>query len=127
MPDLWTDLLGCLNLRSDATRQAAEADATTFEGPNQQLEYHRLFGGQLLGQFIQAARMSRPDKRVKSLHAVFAREGRAVDPVQYDVTRHPQGRSFATLAITARQSRACDLIPWETVTHEIGHRWPVPG
>jgi acyl-CoA thioesterase len=47
-----------------------------FEGANQQLSYHRLFGGQLLGQFIRAACLTCPDKTVKSLHAVFAREGR---------------------------------------------------
>jgi acyl-CoA thioesterase len=54
-----------------------------FEGANQQLNYHRLFGGQLLGQFIRAACLTCPDKTVKSLHAVFAQEGRADDPVHY--------------------------------------------
>lgn len=97
MPDLWTDLLGCLNLRP--------SDNEIFEGPNQQLEYHRLFGGQILGQLVRAACISCPDKTVKSLHTVFAREGRAEEPVRYEVTRHHQGRSFAALTITARQSR----------------------
>lgn len=78
MPDLWTDLLEC----------------------------HRLFGGQLLGQFVQTARLTCPDKAVKSLHAVFAREGRADEPVSYEAIRHHEGRSFATLTITARQSTA---------------------
>ncbi len=106
MPDLWTDLLECLELasaRSDDTDGATAVAA--FEGRNQQLEYHRVFGGQLLGQFIQAARRVCPDKSVKSLHAVFAREGRADDPVTYEAIRHHEGRSFATLTITARQSR----------------------
>jgi acyl-CoA thioesterase II len=76
-----------------------------FEGANQQLNYHRLFGGQLLAQFIRAASVVCPDKAVKSLHAVFAKEGRADDPVQYQVTRQNEGRSFATLTITARQPR----------------------
>ena len=44
-----------------------------------------------------------PDKAVKSLHAVFAREGRADEPVSYEAIRHHEGRSFATLTITARQ------------------------
>ncbi len=69
------------------------------------LEYHRLFGGQILGQLVRAACVSCPDKIIKPLHAVFAREGRADEPVRYQVTRHHQGRSFATLTITARQSR----------------------
>lgn len=106
MPDLWTDLLACLNLRpATIGRQSDGTDDIAFEGANQQLEYHRLFGGQLLGQFVQAACTTCPDKTIKSLHAVFAREGRADEPVRYQITRHHQGRSFATLSITARQSR----------------------
>lgn len=106
MPDLWTDLLACLDLRSADVGEAPDgSDGAEFEGANQQLEYHRLFGGQLLGQFVRAACTACRDKSIKSLHAVFAREGRADEPVRYRVTRHHQGRSFATLTITARQSR----------------------
>jgi acyl-CoA thioesterase-2 len=36
---------------------------------------------------------------------VFAREGRADEPIRYQATRHHEGRSFATVTITARQSR----------------------
>ena len=102
MPDLWTDLLGCLQLRG---RDGEHPDVALFEGANQQLNYHRLFGGQLLAQFIRAASAVCPDKAVKSLHAVFAKEGRADDPVQYQVIRQHEGRSFATLTITASQPR----------------------
>jgi acyl-CoA thioesterase len=41
VPDLWTDLVACLDI-------APDAEAGTFEGRNQQLEYHRVFGGWLL-------------------------------------------------------------------------------
>lgn len=106
MPDLWTDLLECLELGSGPSGGTdGQSDVAAFIGRNQRLEYHRLFGGQLLGQFIQAARLVCPDKAVKSLHAVFAREGRADEPVSYEAIRHHEGRSFATLTITARQSR----------------------
>jgi acyl-CoA thioesterase II len=71
-------------------RAARRARCLVFEGANEQLKYRRLFGGQLLGQFIRAACLTCPDKTVKSLHEVFAREG---------------GRSFAALTITARQPR----------------------
>ncbi len=77
-----------------------------FEGDSQQLDYHRVFGGQLLGQFIRAASLACPDKTVKSLHAVFAREGRAAEPVRYQTTRQHEGRSFASLTITAQQPHA---------------------
>lgn len=105
MPDPWTDLLGCLRLRTRDGERHDAPDVLVFEGVNQQLNYHRLFGGQLLGQFIRAACLTCPDKTVKSLHAVFAREGRADDPVHYQATRHHQGRSFAALTITAHQPR----------------------
>src|SRR3954469_19360810 len=119
MPDLWTDLLACLDLRTDCSAGPPGSDeaapvrpeanghgASVFlEGRNQQLTYHRLFGGQLLAQFIRAASLTCPGKAVKSLHTLFAKEGRADEPVRYEVRRHHEGRSFATLSIVAGQSR----------------------
>jgi acyl-CoA thioesterase-2 len=106
--DLWTDLLTCLDLRpvpSEGTGdERVDDDVTEFEGRNQQLDYRRVFGGQLLGQFIRIASATCPDKAVKSQHAVFAREGRADEPIRYRASRHHEGRSFATITITARQS-----------------------
>lgn len=96
--DLWDDLLACLDL----TPLSGEDG---FGGPNLRLEYHRLFGGQLIGQFIAAAQLSCPEKSVKSLHVLFPREGHADEPVRYLVERHHSGGTFATLAVTARQSR----------------------
>jgi acyl-CoA thioesterase-2 len=104
VPDLWNDLLECLELtpgRPDGDDGAT--GAAVFEGRNQQLDYHRVFGGQLLGQLIQVACLVHPDKTVKSLHTVFAREGRAGDPVTFEAVRHHEGRSFAALTITGRQ------------------------
>jgi acyl-CoA thioesterase len=103
--DLWKDLLGCLELRALEPPQAnADASVTArYEGDNQQLSYHRLFGGQLLAQFVRAAGLTCPDKAVKSLHVLFPRAGHSGEPVRYDVTRHHEGGTFATLAITARQ------------------------
>lgn len=96
MPDLWSDLLRCLQLTS-------EPDGSRT-GPNQQLEYHRVFGGQILGQFLVAAQSACPDKAVKSLHTLFASVGRAEEPIRYRLTRQHEGRTFATLTITATQS-----------------------
>jgi acyl-CoA thioesterase-2 len=98
VPDLWSDLLACLNF------DAAPSE-TRFTAHNQHLEYHRVFGGQLLAQFTSAASRSCPGKVVKSLHAVFPREGRADEPIEYDVLRHHEGRTFATLSIIATQSK----------------------
>jgi acyl-CoA thioesterase II len=103
--DLWTDLLGCFDLHIAGERSESD-NITAFDGVSQQLDYHRVFGGQLLGQFIRAASMACPDKTVKSMHAVFAREGRAAEPVRYQATRQHEGRSFASLTITAEQPHA---------------------
>ncbi len=105
MLDLWTDLLGCLDLHRASDSVGAD-DVMEFEGVSQELDYHRVFGGQLLAQFIRAASLACPGKSVKSLHSVFAREGRAAEPVHYRATRHHEGRSFASLTITARQPHA---------------------
>jgi acyl-CoA thioesterase-2 len=105
VPDLWSDLLACLDLHPVPSEGTGEDGVSECEGRNQRLEYHRVFGGQLLGQFIQIASALCPDKSVKSQHAVFAREGRADEPIHYRATRHHEGRSFATVTITAHQSR----------------------
>ncbi|MFA1546312.1 acyl-CoA thioesterase [Actinomadura chokoriensis] len=104
MTDLWKDLLDCLDLRTPPEEGGRDAAITVFEGGNQQLTYHRLFGGQLLAQCVRAASLTCPGKSVKSLHVLFPRPGGSDEPVRYEVERHHEGRSFATLAVTARQS-----------------------
>ncbi|MBH0123498.1 acyl-CoA thioesterase [Rhodococcus sp. NPDC003382] len=126
MPDLWNDLLACLELRADASADLPDSDtpatSAVFEGTNQQLEYHRLFGGQLLGQFVRAAEAACPTKRIKSLHALFPREGKASEPVRYEVTRQHEGRSFATLSIVASQSSG--VIGTASVSMHVGEDGP---
>jgi acyl-CoA thioesterase II len=98
VPDLWSDLLACLAFD-------VESSETRFPARNQRLEYHRVFGGQVLAQFVRTASLACPDKTVKSLHAVFPREGHADEPLAYEVTRHHDGRTFGTLSITATQAK----------------------
>ena len=97
MTDLWNDLLGCLDL--------VPCGPDSYEGRSQQLEYQRLFGGQLLAQFVCAAQLAAPGKAVKSLHTQFLREGRTREPVRYETEVPQQGRTFATVRLTARQER----------------------
>jgi acyl-CoA thioesterase-2 len=94
--DLWDDLLACLDLRGLPP---------SFECRNQQLSYHRLFGGQLLAQFARAASLTCPGKTVRSMHVLFPREGQSDEPVRYEVERQHEGSTFATLTILARQTR----------------------
>lgn len=103
---MWNDLLACLALRRTDDRTDDDHHPTVrFEGSNQHLEYHRLFGGQILGQIVRAAALTCPEKDLKSLHVLFPREGRADEPVRYEITRQHEGRSFASLSVIARQSK----------------------
>ncbi|GGV17869.1 acyl-CoA thioesterase II [Actinomadura cremea] len=103
--DPWSDLLACLDLDGPGPAPDGAPGSTTarFTGRNQRLTYHRLFGGQLLAQFVLAAAAACPDKAVKSLHVLFPRAGGSDEPVRYEVERHHEGRAFATVTITARQ------------------------
>ncbi|MEY9836610.1 acyl-CoA thioesterase [Streptacidiphilus sp. EB103A] len=99
MTDLWTDLLACVDLR-----EQEGGPGLRYTGPNQRLPYHRLFGGQLLAQFVQAASLACPGKTVKSLHALFPRAGKTDEPVSYQVERHHEGGTFAKVTVVARQT-----------------------
>ncbi|RDI56135.1 acyl-CoA thioesterase [Nocardia mexicana] len=101
MSELWSDLVSCLDLSPSPSSGEPE---TLFEGRNLHLTYRRVFGGQLLGQFVRAAGAAVPDKAIKSLHVIFVREGRTDEPIRYRVHRHHAGRSFATVSVVAEQS-----------------------
>ncbi|WP_280309686.1 acyl-CoA thioesterase [Nocardia abscessus] len=134
MPDLWSELLACLDLRQRPTSPspgAADTRAgtggrrretlTVYEGSSQRLDHGWLYGGQLLAQIVRAAMCACPAKAVKSLHVVFAHEGKGDAPVFYIVQRQHEGRSFAALTVTARQKR--DIVATAVVSmhaHEDG-------
>jgi acyl-CoA thioesterase-2 len=118
VPDLWIDLPTCLELEP---KPSVDAGVALFDGRNQQLEYHRLFGGQLLGQFIQAGRLVCLGKAVKSVHTVFARERRADESVSYEAARHHEGRSFAALTVVARQPSRGVLATSSICMHVVKH------
>ncbi|MFE5478421.1 acyl-CoA thioesterase [Nocardia sp. NPDC056541] len=111
MEDIWNDLAACLELRSIPTSPTDGAGSSptgpphTFEGSNQHLPHRRLFGGQLLGQFVRTANAANPSKAVKSLHASFLREGTSDTPVHYLADLLHDGRSFGALTVTATQGR----------------------
>jgi acyl-CoA thioesterase-2 len=62
-----------------------------------------VFGGQVLGQSLRAAsRTVEADRLVHSLHAYFLLPG-AHAPIDYEVTRVRDGRSFSMRRVVARQ------------------------
>ena len=89
------DLLACLRLDV--------VDMGAVEGRNLPIEYHRVFGGQLLAQAIAAASQASPGKSVKSMSIVFAREGDTGTPMRYRVDKLHDGRTFGTTDVVASQ------------------------
>ncbi len=79
-----------------------------WTAPHLQMDYRRIFGGQLLAQAVVLAAASAPDKAVRSLSCVFPREGSLDESLEYQVEAVHDGRSFATRRITGTQGdRVC--------------------
>jgi acyl-CoA thioesterase II len=98
MPTVSFDnLRACLDLE--------EAAPGTYAGANLALDYHRVFGGQILAQTILAATAAAgAGKEVKSLTQLFPREGNSALPMTYVVTKHQEGRTFASTGVVATQT-----------------------
>jgi len=75
----------------------------SYDGDNLDLDYRRVFGGQILAQTIEALHGMADGKSLKSLWQQFPREGDVSQPMRYDVTAHHVGRTFATYGVQASQ------------------------
>lgn len=81
-----------------------EIDTDLYRGPRQPGGVGRVFGGQVIGQALQAAQRSvGGDKAAHSLHAYFMRPGDENHPIIYRVVRDFEGRSFANRRVIAMQ------------------------
>ena len=89
-------LLACLQL------EEVEPGAV-WRGGNLELDYHRVFGGQILAQTVTVLGLASPGKAVKSVAVLFAREGDAAKPLDYEVTRHQDGRTFGASSVVVSQ------------------------
>jgi acyl-CoA thioesterase-2 len=79
-------------------------DRDLFRGRSQDLGWHAIFGGQVLGQALSAAAQTVPAERpVHSLHGYFIRAGDVTRPIVYEVDRLRDGRSFTTRRVAAIQ------------------------
>ncbi|TYK44458.1 acyl-CoA thioesterase [Actinomadura decatromicini] len=62
-----------------------------------------VFGGQLVAQLAVAAARGEPGKRVKTVHALFARVASKAKPIDFDVEPLHSGRTMASATVTASQ------------------------
>lgn len=79
-------------------------DANRFRGNSQDLGMPNVFGGQVLGQALAAAGRTVAGRLCHSLHAYFLRPGDASLPIEYEVDRIRDGRSFTTRRVVALQN-----------------------
>jgi acyl-CoA thioesterase-2 len=76
-----------------------------FRGQSQELGWGAVFGGQVLGQALSAARRTvAAERQVHSMHAYFLWPGDPAKPIIYDVDRIRDGASFTTRRVVAIQS-----------------------
>ncbi len=86
------------------TLQLERIEENLFRGRSQELGWGRVFGGQVLGQALSAARQTVGEQRhVHSLHAFFLRPGATDKPIVYTVDPIRDGRSFTTRRVVAVQ------------------------
>ena len=89
------DLLGCLEVRP--------LRPSVWTAPNIEMDYPRIFGGQLLAQAVALGAATTEGKVVKSLSCLFPREGSTTQPLEFGVEETQTGRTFAVRRIRASQ------------------------
>jgi acyl-CoA thioesterase-2 len=92
-------------------------------------EHGRLFGGLVLAQAAIAAGRTVEERRLHSLHAYFLRPGRPDAPIEYDVERTRDGRTFVSRRVLAHQGAEpiCDLsMSFARDEDGISHQDPMP-
>jgi acyl-CoA thioesterase-2 len=96
MSQVLDDLLSLLTLE--------EIEQGLYRGQSQDLGFRAVFGGQVMGQALSAAKETLPEGRiVHSLHSYFLRPGDAAKPIVYDVETIRDGKSFSTRRVSAIQ------------------------
>lgn len=78
-------------------------ESNLFRGRSPQVGWQRVFGGQVIGQALVAACRTVDDRQPHSLHANFLLPGDPEIPINYEVDRIRDGRSFTTRRVVAIQ------------------------
>ena len=102
-----------------------EIDTDLYRGARQPGGRGRVFGGQVIGQALQAAQRSVEGKAAHSLHAYFMRAGDEEHPIIFRVVRDFEGKSFSTRRVIALQKgqpilnmAASFQVPEEGLAHQ---------
>ncbi|WJV55080.1 acyl-CoA thioesterase II [Prodigiosinella aquatilis] len=91
------NLLNLLNLE--------KLEEGLFRGQSEDLGLRQVFGGQVVGQALSAAKQTVPIERfVHSFHCYFLLPGNSQKPIIYDVEKLRDGNNFSTRRIRAIQN-----------------------
>ncbi len=97
MGKVLNDLLDQLSLE--------KLEENLFRGESQDLGLGVVFGGQVMGQAISAAKETvQPEQQVHSFHSYFLRPGKTDQPIIYDVERIRDGQTLSARRIKAIQN-----------------------
>jgi acyl-CoA thioesterase-2 len=97
MSQALTNLLSLLNLE--------KIEEGLFRGQSEDLGLRQVFGGQVVGQALYAAKETVPaDRLVHSFHSYFLRPGDSQKPIIYDVEVLRDGNSFSARRVAAIQN-----------------------
>ncbi len=78
-------------------------EVNLFRGDSRDIGSPQVFGGQVLGQALNAASRTVTGRMVHSLHAYFLRRGDFKAPIIYQVDRSRDGHSFSNRRVIAIQ------------------------
>lgn len=97
MSQALTNLLALLNLE--------KIEEGLFRGQSEDLGLRQVFGGQVVGQALYAAKETVPAERlIHSFHSYFLRPGDSQKPIIYDVEVLRDGNSFSARRVAAIQN-----------------------
>lgn len=76
-----------------------------YRGQSQNLGLRQLFGGQVVGQALSAAKHTvQAERKIHSCHSYFLRPGDSNQPITYEVEIIRDGNSFSTRRVSAIQN-----------------------
>lgn len=84
--------------------QLEKVNANQYQGNSQDLGLRQVFGGQIIGQALFAAKQTvTAERNVHSLHSYFLRPGDSKLPITYDIEVLRDGQSFSARRVSALQ------------------------
>lgn len=83
--------------------QLERIEQNIYRGESRDIGTPQVFGGQVLGQALQAAAATIEGRTCHSLHAYFLRRGDVEAPIVYEVDRARDGGSFSARRVVAIQ------------------------